>query len=90
MSGWLWDFVARARRGARPARVAAGLWLMAVAVAACASQTDDEQITGALCGPAVCGDAEYCCDARCGLCVPQEIACRDTCPGAQGTGGGGM
>ncbi len=53
----------------------------ALAVAACASKVDSGQgATGAPCGNGVfCADEEYCCDAKCGLCVPAEVACKDTC-----------
>ncbi len=101
MSGWRWNFLGRMRNAARPARLAAGLWIGCIAAAACAGQVDDGKISGAQCGPTLCSDAEYCCDARCGLCVAQEVECRDTCgsgatsatsaaSSGSGPGGGGM
>jgi hypothetical protein len=61
------------------------LWLAAVSIAAlvtaCAgSETDDTgNDTAAACGPATCATDEYCCDAKCGLCVEMEVACNMTC-----------
>ena len=31
------------------------------------------------CGEATCEASEYCCDAACGLCMPEGIACTETC-----------
>ena len=63
--------------------------LVAAGVAACASRVDSSEVgAGAKCGDATCADSEYCCDAKCGLCVPQEVACHDSC--APTASGGGM
>ena len=47
-------------------------------VPACSS--DVEVTEGVPCGPVTCGVAEYCCDAACGLCLEEEVACTETCP----------
>ncbi len=33
----------------------------------------------AKCGPKNCAADEYCCDATCGICAEQGIACTQTC-----------
>jgi hypothetical protein len=38
-----------------------------------------EVSVGIPCGPVECASTEYCCDASCGLCVAEEVACSDTC-----------
>ena len=64
-----------------------GLALVGAGLAACASRVDSSEVGGgAKCGDNTCADTEYCCDAKCGLCVPQEVVCHDTCATA---GGGG-
>ena len=58
-----------------------GVAFTAMALVACASKVDTTGAAGlgAPCGPVNCADQEYCCDAKCGLCVPAEVACKDTC-----------
>jgi hypothetical protein len=58
-------------------------WMVLVWLACVFGCGDDETGTGegspAPCGPVSCTGTEYCCDAACGLCVPEGVACTDTC-----------
>jgi hypothetical protein len=61
-------------------------WVSVVAVAfgcllasACAGEVDTNAGPPAACGPVSCSGAEYCCDATCGLCVADEVACTAKC-----------
>jgi hypothetical protein len=54
--------------------------VLAVATASCGDDgTDVPPPPGAKCGPVDCRADEYCCDASCGLCIEQEVACVETC-----------
>ncbi len=54
------------------------LALMSLSVAGCSEDEDvDEGVTQ--CGPAICSATQYCCDAACGLCIEQLVACTETC-----------
>ncbi|MSP23923.1 MAG: hypothetical protein EXR75_01920 [Myxococcales bacterium] len=59
-------------------RVSLFLVVAGAFIAACSA--DVEVPPGVPCGPVTCGEAEYCCDATCGLCLGEEIACTETCP----------
>ena len=56
-------------------------WVLALPLSACAEDGGDEGNDNgpAQCGEVTCGSNEYCCDASCGLCVENEVACNMTC-----------
>jgi hypothetical protein len=55
--------------------------LIAGSAGGCAGSEDETQdVAAAQCGPTTCATNEYCCDAKCGLCVEMEVACNMTCP----------
>lgn len=58
-------------------------WLVALVLVSlgCAGEVDEDEAegAGAACGEVTCSSAEYCCDARCGLCVEMEVACTEMC-----------
>lgn len=56
-----------------------GLAFVGLMLAACEGEVDAGEAGGAPCGPVTCGATEYCCDAACGLCVAEEVACTATC-----------
>jgi hypothetical protein len=46
----------------------------------CGSEVDSANLAaGAKCGAVTCAGDEYCCDADCGLCVEQGVACTELC-----------
>ena len=55
-------------------------WLVALALSACGGSTEDESANVSVpCGSATCSASEYCCDASCGMCVEEGVACTETC-----------
>lgn len=53
---------------------------MTMAVAACGDDADEgQEAVEAQCGDVTCATDEYCCDAACGLCVENDVACNMTC-----------
>ncbi len=67
--------------GRRRSWGAIGLALLVGAAVACGDGSGDTSgsANGAKCGSATCAADEYCCDAACGLCVPAQVACTETC-----------
>jgi hypothetical protein len=45
----------------------------------CADGESGDEGPGAPCGEVNCSGTEYCCDAACGLCVDEGVACTETC-----------
>lgn len=64
----------------RRVRWIVGLAVLGLLGAGCEGDVEGgETAVGVPCGPVTCGTEEYCCDAACGLCVAEEVACSATC-----------
>jgi hypothetical protein len=56
--------------------------VMGIVLGGCAEEVVGASEGGAVpCGSETCSDSEYCCDASCGLCVAEGLACTETCEG---------
>ena len=53
--------------------------LVVVFLWGCADGESGDEGPGAPCGEVNCSGSEYCCDAACGLCVDEGVACTETC-----------
>ena len=55
-------------------------WMLIVALCACGDSVVSEgNEAQAKCGAVSCGVNEYCCDAACGLCIAEGVACTTSC-----------